>query len=165
MIQEAKKAFEKACEILGSKFATQAALVMVLAVGYQETKYLSRRQLVSEGGKLVAAGPAASWWQFEKGGGIAGVLKHHASAALALKLCEARNCAPTTEAVWVQMQYDDVLGAGFARLLLLTDPRALPAIGNSEPAWQCYIRNWRPGKPHPQTWATSYLNALKAAGV
>lgn len=164
-INLAKQAFFSACAIIGEKYAAPAALVMVLAIGGQESKYQARRQIISRNGQLVAAGPATGFWQFEKGGGVKGVMTHHASKDLAKRLCNARGVVFDPQCVWEALEHDDVLAAGFARLLLLTDPRALPAIGNSEPAWQCYIRNWRPGKPHEATWATAYLNALKEAGV
>ncbi len=35
----------------------------------------------------------------------------------------------------------------FARLLLWTDAKPLPAIGDEQGAWDYYLRNWRPGKP------------------
>lgn len=164
-IQVAKAALAQAVEILGERYGKPEAQVMVLAIGGQETKYLARRQIIKKNGKLVPEGPATGFWQFELGGGVTGVMTHPASKALAQRLCEARAVPFNREAVWAQLQYDDVLAAGFARLLLLTDPRPLPKIGDSEPAWQCYIRNWRPGKPHPETWATAYLEALKAVGV
>lgn len=89
----------------------------------------------------------------ERGGGVKGVLEHTASKAKAIALCSALAVEPEPMAVWNAMEQDDILGAGFARLLLLTDPRALPEVTNTQGAWDCYVRNWRPGKPHPQTWS------------
>ena len=50
--------------------------------------------------------------------------------------------------------------SAFARLLLWTDPAPLPALGAAVRAWAYYRRNWRPGKPHPETWPEMYQNAL-----
>ena len=37
---------------------------------------------------------------------------------------------------------------------------ALPAVGDKEAAWQYYLRNWRPGMPHRQTWDARYATAV-----
>lgn len=64
--------------------------------------------------------------------------------------------------VWEKLAEDDILAAAFARLLLFTDPKSLPAIGAREAAWAYYLRNWRPGKPHPQSWEECYSKATGA---
>ena len=48
------------------------------------------------------------------------------------------------------LEHDDVLAAAFGRLLLWTDPRAPPAVGDESGAWALYLRCWRPGKPRPR---------------
>ncbi len=58
-----------------------------------------------------------------------------------------------------------MLAAAFARLLLLTDAKPLPQIGDVQGAWAYYVRNWRPGKPHPDTWPGLYKQAQAALGV
>lgn len=91
-------------------------------------------------------GPAVGIWQFEKGGGINGVLKHSTSAKAARELCTTLGVQPTNDAVYAALQgTNDVLDAGFARLLMWTDPNPLPAFGDVEGAWQLYLRTWRPG--------------------
>lgn len=164
-IKLAHAALDIAIEILGEKYGSTEAKVEVLAIGGQESKYLSRRQIIMKDGKLQPLGPAVSFWQFEQGGGVAGVLKHASSASLAKRLCAVRDVAPTSAAVWEAMQHDDVLGAGFARLLLLTDMGKLPKLGAVEDAWGTYVKNWRPGKPHKGTWAAAYANARTELGV
>jgi len=62
------------------------------------------------------------------------------------------------------MAWNDTLAACMARLLLYTDPRALPATGEQDAAWEYYIRNWRPGMPHPQSWGARYDKAMELAG-
>ncbi len=133
---------------------TPQARVMMLAIGLQESRFTHRRQMGN--------GPATGFWQFESGGGVRGVLNHQASKYKAHELCEARGVDPVTQKVWAQLEADDVLAAGFARLLLLTDPRALPDVTNSVGAWDCYTRNWRPGKPHIDTWAKFHRQAREA---
>ncbi|HEY0201134.1 MAG TPA: hypothetical protein VGC24_05530, partial [Burkholderiaceae bacterium] len=65
--------------------------------------------------------------------------------APAQALCKVRGVAFTPQAVWDALDDDDLLAAGFARLLLYTDPAPLPAVGDVEGAWAYYLRNWRPG--------------------
>ena len=126
--------------------------VLMLAIGLQESRFKHRRQI---------SGPARGYWQFEQGGGVRGVLTHNASRDAAVALCKARSVAPTTEAVYAALEHDNVLAAGFARLLLWTDPRPLPAVGDADAAWDYYIRNWRPGKPHRHTWDALYKEAMQ----
>lgn len=160
-IKIAHKALNDAIAILGDKYGSTEAKLEVLAIGGQESKYLVRRQVVKKNGKLVLEGPATSFWQFEQGGGVAGVLRHESSAVLARRLCAVRGITPLAADVWSALEHDDVLGAGFARLLLLTDSGRLPKIGDAEAGWATYVKNWRPGKPHKDAWPASYAAALK----
>jgi hypothetical protein len=164
-IKLAHVALNEAIEILGEHYGSSAAKLEVLAIGGQETKYLTRRQLITKNGKLVPQGPATGFWQFESGGGVTGVLYHGRTSALAKRLCAVRDVAPTSRAVWEALEQDDVLAAGFARLLLLADRGALPKVGDEKAAWGCYIKNWRPGKPHPDTWADAYSAARTELGI
>ena len=128
------------------------ARVMLLATGYQETKFLTRVQ--------YGDGPAHGFWQFEQGGGVKGVCQHHLTTTQAQLICRARDCSFDPRAVWAQLAHDDILAAAFARLLLFTDSAPLPALGDAEGAWACYLRCWRPGKPRPGDWAEGYQKAL-----
>lgn len=147
------KAYLPALEIIGVR-DTPEARVMILAIGLQESRFEHRRQMGN--------GPARGFWQFERGGGVRGVLRHATSKAKASKLCQTRNTMDMDMQAWQGLEYDDVLAAGFARLLLLTDPRALPDVSDSVGAWDCYIRNWRPGKPHIETWSKFHRQAREA---
>ena len=142
-----------AMKLLPAELNAQEALVQVHAIAIQESLYLYRVQLND--------GPAHSFWQMERNGGVKGVLKHPASIHMAEGICLARGIKPNPMSVWSTMEYDDVLGAAFARLLLWTDPKALPRLGQENEAWKYYQRNWRPGKPHPDTWPHAYGTALK----
>lgn len=140
-------------EVLPAKFDSTAANVLLLAIGLQESRFEHRQQV---------GGPARSFWQFEKGGGVAGVLTHPASAKHAHAVCILRGIAPTRESVYAAMLEDDLLGCAFARLLLYTDAAELPAPGDARAGWDYYLRNWRPGKPHPDTWGRLYRQAMEA---
>jgi len=160
-----KAAVDKAFSLLPSSWDSRLARIQHAAIGFQETKFKERRQLISKGGKLVPEGPAVSYWQFENGrlAGINGVLTHRATAIHAKKVCEFCGVIPERMAVWERMQTDDVLGAAFARMLMYTDPERLPA--NEQEGWSMYLRTWRPGKPHPETWPASYANAIRAVAA
>jgi hypothetical protein len=133
------------------------AQVMLLAIGLQESQFLAREQ----GG----GGPARGFWQFEQGteasrGGVYGIYLHEASCDVLLDCCDARKVAFDPEAIYKAIELDDVLAACCARLLLYTDPYALPDVGYEGSAWDLYLRTWRPGKPHPDVWPDNYARAL-----
>lgn len=142
-ISEGLAAIAAAEHILPGAMASDRARVMQVAIGLQESRFEHRRQLV--GSPPRPTGPAVSFWQFERGGGVRGVLNHHSSKAPAAKVCAALGVKPDAQSVWEAMQTNDTLGAAFARLLLYTDPQALPAVGDVEAAWRLYLRVWRPG--------------------
>ena len=131
------------------------ALVMLMAIAGQESAWAHRRQI---------SGPARSYWQFEKGGGVAGVLAHPATKDAIAAVCKQLDIPCDAATVYEAMAWNDTLAACMARLLLYTDPRALPAPGEQEAAWDYYIRNWRPGMPHPQSWPARYAKAMELAG-
>lgn len=152
-----------AFELLPSKMGGERAELLVLAIMLQESDLAAR---VQGGG-----GPARGLAQFEEGnrtsrGGVWGVLNHDATAALARKLCAARGCPPTVRSAYLALAGDDVLAAGFARLLLWTNPAPLPAVGDEDGAWRYYVGTWHPGKPRPITWPGNYeLAAITVAGT
>ena len=149
-------AYLPAINLIGVKDSPEAR-VQILAMGLQESEFKHRRQMGN--------GPAMGFWQFERGGGVKGVLNHPASKSKAYALCKARGVAPEAMAVWQALEHDDVLAAGFARLLLYTDPRALPAVTDEAGGWAMYLRNWRPGKPLPDTWPANHAAARAEVGV
>ena len=136
-------------KLLPEKMDTPEARVMLLAIGMQESRFLHRKQI---------NGPARGFFQFEEGGGVRGVLKHPSTKRiiqdvifkLGIGADECYNC----------LSEDDDLAAAFARLLLSTDPKPLPSL-TSDPgeSWDYYMRTWRPGKPHRETWDAFLLHA------
>jgi hypothetical protein len=146
-----------ALQLLPAMMDTAQARVMLLAIGLQESAFSARRQ--------AGNGPARGFWQFELGtevsrGGVWGVYLHPASRLLLERLCQARGVVFRPEAIYRTVETDDVLAAGVARLLLFTDPRALPPVADHEAAWDLYKRTWRPGKPHPTKWPANHAKAL-----
>lgn len=142
-----------ALDILPAKLTSDKAICLMLAIGLQESRLEARRQV---------KGPARGLWQFERGGGVRGVLKHNATAKMAVEVCDIRGVQPTEEMVYARLEFDDVLAAAFARMLIYTDPKPLPEIGEFAISWDYYTRTWRPGKPHRNTWDELYASAMEA---
>jgi hypothetical protein len=146
---------DPALKLLPSMDSVRARM-MLLAIGLQESRFERRRQLGN--------GPARGFWQFESGGGVRGVLQHKASIYDAVKVCHQRGVGSSTREVYERLEHDDILACCFARLLLLTDPKPLPMVGDVDASWAYYLRNWRPGKPHPETWGDMYERAADLLG-
>lgn len=145
-----KAAVNESYKLLPMKMDSSFARVNQAAIGYQESGYLVRRQ--------YGNGPARGYWQFEEGGGVRGVMEHKATADLARKVCHARGVPFVRRTVWEALETDDVLAAAFCRLLMWTDSGKLPT--NEADGWAMYARTWRPGKPHPDKWPTSWKFGL-----
>lgn len=145
-----------ALSLLPERMDSPEARVMLIAIGLQESRFTHRRQV---------RGPAHGFWQFEQGNsksraGVWGVLAHHATAGHVLDVCAAL-CYPTdADTIYQALPDNDTLAACFARLLLWTHPRALPALGDAEGAWGYYLDTWRPGKPHRGTWNAFHREAV-----
>lgn len=140
-------------ETVGVK-SDERARVLLMAIAGQESAWAARLQ--------VPVAYARSFWQFERGGGVAGVLSHPASSGRIKSVCAWLFIPCSVDVVYDAMAWNDVLAASMARLLLFTDPRALPAVGEIDAAWDYYIRCWRPGAPHRSTWDARYATALAA---
>lgn len=153
-----RDAIEPALELLPARMDSPRARVMLLAIGLQESRLIHRYQKTSD---PYTKGPARGLWQFERAGGVRGVMKHRASDDLAQWVCKQRGTAFDDVLIHARLEFDDVLAAAFARLLLWTDPKPLPALDAShEEAWSLYTRTWRPGKPHRQTWDAFHDQAI-----
>lgn len=124
-----------------------AARAMLLAIALQESRCAARFQI---------GGPARGFWQFERSGGVKGVLKHPLSSGHITHVCAELKYAPEIDACFTALAHNDVLACSFARLLLWTDAAMIPLKGQPARAWQMYLRTWRPGKPHPSTWDACY---------
>lgn len=124
------------------------ARVEVMAIAGQESDWRARRQI---------GGPARSYWQFEKGGGVAGLFGStpHQLAVV----CAYLDIPFDATTVFEAMAWNDRLSCCMARLLLWTDAAPLPAVGDANGAWAYYQSNWRPGAPHPEVWPTNYKTA------
>jgi hypothetical protein len=153
-----ESAIVPALSLLPKYLDSQPARAMLLAIGLQESAFTFRTQ--------IGGGPARGFWQFEPGtqksrGGVYGVYLHHSTHEPLRLLCHDRDVNFDPKPIWQALEWDDVLAAGVARLLLLTDPHPLPKLGETQEAWECYLRTWRPGKPRPDAWAANYADAMQ----
>lgn len=141
-----RHAIRPALDLLGADvFGSPRAIALMLAIAMQESRIQHRAQI---------GGPARGFYQFERGGGVAGVLNHPATSRHARAACEQLLVEPSADAVYAAIQYNDILASVFARLLLWAAPGSLPGSdGGPDDAWNYYLAQWRPGKPHVATWA------------
>lgn len=140
--------------LLPPRMTSDKAIAMLLAIQAQEDPEQHRRQWPE--------GPARGLWQFERDGGVAGVLRHTLTRDHAMPVCHALGNAGTVASVYHQLEHDDILAACFARLLIWTIPRGLPGRDEPEEGWAQYLKAWRPGKPHKRTWAANFKRAWGA---
>ena len=143
-----KTGIAPAMALLPAGMDSPRARVVLLAIGLQESRFEHRRQLVGSPPRPV--GPAKSFWQFELGtaasrGGVWGVFLHEASNGQLKKIATQQGVALSPTNIWQAIESNDVLAAAVARLLLWTDPKALPAVDDEAGAWLLYLRTWRPG--------------------
>lgn len=124
---------------------------ILFAIAVQESGLKHRKQV---------GGPARGFWQFEKMGGVAGVLQHEASAESARRLCESMLVHADVATAYEAIAFNDPLAVAFARLLLWTDPKPLPTTRKA--GWDYYLRNWRPGRPHPEAWPIAWRIATNS---
>ena len=138
------------------QMASREAFALLTAIALQESKFRARRQ--------YGNGPARGFWQFELGG-VEGVLEHPATRDTARGVLEVLGYPADERAIHLAIEHSDILAACFARLLLWTDPRALPGPGRGPDGWLQYLACWRPGKPHAATWAQNFADGWKAVGA
>lgn len=146
--------FPAAFALLPAAMDCTAARAMLLAIGLQESTFQYRFQ---------QGGPARGFWQFERGGGVTGVLVSASTQPTMERVCSVLQYTPTPLICFNAIPHNDVLAACFARLLLWSDPKPLPVAGESAAAWDLYVRTWRPGKPHRDTWDAYYAEAWRIA--
>ena len=135
-----------------------AATAMILATGLQESKFRERRQ--------VGGGPARGLWQFERGGGVKGVVTHPDTRDIlraALVTLRYEKAIGQTLLLYQAIEHNDVLACVFARLNLWWLPVALPDRTQPDSGWAQYIRAWNPGAPHRETWDGYFARAWDLA--
>ncbi|WP_371228443.1 hypothetical protein ACAW63_21160 [Pseudomonas sp. QE6] len=100
---------EPALLLLPAKMESLQAVVMLLAIGLQESRFEYRRQMGS--------GPAKSFWRAEQSGGmVTGLLRFRVESIrdLATGRCAVHGVVPAAPEVWNAIEHDDILAAGLA---------------------------------------------------
>jgi len=148
--------------LLPAKMNSEDASVLLYATSRQENPQRLPQQV---------GGPAVGDYQFERGGGVKGVVEHSAVSELTRSVCRARKVQCDTGSIYQALKTDPILAAALARLLYYTDPKSMPYAGDELAAWQLYLRTWRPGAYARQPeelrakWTKSYADAMKAYGL
>lgn len=151
----AKHVVPMAYAVLPKAMNQLPATALLLAIGWQESRFAHRVQV---------KGPARGLWQFEQVGGVTGVLSHPQTrehVRSALKALGYRY-EPTPQGCYWAIEHNDALAFVFARLLLYTLPWALPVQSMEAEGWRQYTAAWRPGKPHIETWGESWKRGWAA---
>lgn len=157
-----KQDIEHGLALLPPKMDSVAASVLLYATSRQENPKRLPQQV---------GGPAVGDYQFEKGGGVKGVMTHKAVADYAKIVCATLGISWDAGSIYEELKTDPVLAAALARILYYTDPKALPAVGDEIGAWALYLRTWRPGAYARQPeelrakWRKNYADAMAAYGL
>lgn len=133
---------------MGNLYDSKEARIMLIAIALQESGLLHRIQV---------GGPAHGLWQFERAGGVRGVMNHLKTMQTAENIAKALIYNDSETDVYTAIVDNDILACVFARLYLYTDPKPLPSTAAE--GWLYYKRTWRPGKPHPETWEKHWNTA------
>jgi hypothetical protein len=123
-------------EVMAPKFDSPSARIQLLTTGLQESRFIYRVQ--------VGGGPAYSFWQ-EEPNGVKAVLNHVVVGPILIDACNRLGVASDWETVYREVITNDELACVVARLILYADSNPLPKVGDSDGAFNYYIRNWRPG--------------------
>lgn len=153
--------FPAAFSLLPAGMDSVQARAMLLAIGLQESKLRDRAQLV--GGAVEwwhsIDPPANSYYQFENVS-IRLMLQHSVARHLLIPALSALDYPVDAPGIIHEAVRDnDILATILARALLRTVPEALPEQREQQRGWEQYLWAWRPGKPHPKTWAENWRKA------
>lgn len=141
--------FPDSARLLPNLDWSDRARALLAAIGLQESGFRQRKQI---------NGPARSFWQFELTG-VSALLRHRSSRAYLEELARQLCYEPDPLVIWTAIEHNDLLACCCARLLLATDPRALPERSDADAGWQIYLDCWRPGRPRRWDWDSSWNRA------
>jgi hypothetical protein len=154
-------------ELPGVKMpVSDKATVLVMTIAGQESRWEHRRQ-IGIGSYHPQKVGARGYWQFEStwGGPVALNDVMQKTPTQLAAVCAHLDVPVDELTLYEALAWNDTLACALARLMLWQDPHPLPEIGNKVAAWDYYIRNWRPGAPHPQTWGDYYDTAVAITGT
>lgn len=139
------------------------AAVLVMTIAGQESNWQHRRQ-IGIGQYHPQTVGARGYWQFEStwGGPVALNDVQQKTPRQLAAICSYLEIPADELTLYEAVAWNDTLACALARLLLWSDPRPLPEIGDKVASWSYYERNWRPGAPHPEAWPALYDKAVAA---
>jgi len=153
--------FPAAFPLLPPKMDTVQARAMLIAIALQESRLVHRAQLVGGAAEWWHSmdPPAHSYYQFEVVS-IRLMLQHSIARPLLIPALSALDYPIDAPGIIHEAVRDnDILATILARALLRTVPEALPEQREQQRGWEQYLWAWRPGKPHPETWAENWRKA------
>jgi hypothetical protein len=144
---------------------TDAARVLVMTIAGQESRWEDRRQ-IGIGEYYPQKIGARGFWQFESPwfGPVALVDVLLSTPIQIGAVCKYLDIPVDKVSLYEACAWNDMLACAMARLLLWRDPARLPAVGDKEGAWVYYVRNWKPGAPHHDSWSGLYDQSIAAIG-
>lgn len=129
--------------LLAPRWDTIDSQALLLVIAHHESGLTHRHQI---------NGPAVGWWQFEKGGGT----KQIFSTALGRRALSDFHIPLDLDSAHLAVEYNDTIAFVYARLLLFSDPFAIPPYdGSKNDLFQYYDHLWRPGKPRENSFYES----------
>lgn len=141
--------------LLPPEMASPEATALLMAIALQESGCTARRQV---------GGPARGYWQFEVNG-VRAVMAHPACYKPMNAATDALGYTYDSTDLYVALEHNDVLAAIFARLLIWSDPHALPPATDPDAGWKVYVAAWRPGTPRPADWPANFAHGWQAVTV
>lgn len=130
---------------------TLESRVQMIATAGQESGWSDRKQDPS--------GIARGFWQCEIEA-IASVQAGKRTGPFLKTVCDLLDIPADTATIYEAIAWNDALAYAVGRGIYLQDPLPLPGIGSALASWECYLRNWRPGKPRPDAWDRFYATSV-----
>lgn len=121
--------------LLPPEMGSEQATALLMAIAHQESGCTHRRQV---------NGPARGWWQFEVNG-VRAVMANYACVDALKDAVGTLGYPFDATTLYIAIEHNDVLAAILARLLLWSEPHALPPATAPDDGWNVYVASWGPG--------------------
>jgi hypothetical protein len=151
-----------ALSLLPGKMDSPQARAQMMAIGLHESGFVARQQGGTK--KKPGEGPAKSFWQFEKNGGVAECLTDPIIKPILLPILDLLGYPRWTAAdIHEAMEHNDTVAAVMTRLLLWKDPRTMAESNEPQKGYVIYLARWRPNpdaaKRHAPEWPGHFKSA------
>jgi hypothetical protein len=148
-----------ALSLLPGKMNSMQARAQMLAIGLHESGFIARQQHGTA--TTPGHGPAKSFWQFEKSGGVQELLDTPTTRIILAPICDVLGYPRILAGdLHEAMEHNDTLAAVMCRLLLWKDPRLMPERHESSKGYAIYLARWRPNAAaatkHAHDWPANF---------